>query len=253
MTTKTASSFIVNPFILNGGVWLLVFLVYQMGWSKLCAPLSTELTLFLILTIAISFAIGILSFRKYGISYSPLKSFSSKAAVLWMIFFYILFAVETVAGGGLPLLGYLSGNITVTYKEFGVPVVHVVLVNGLSCLVLYLYYAYKSFGEKKIRRNLVLLMGIGFIPFVAMFNRGAIISIILGMFIISILASKNTGRTIGKILASFLLIFFLFGLLGNLRSGKQLSKFVMQAGKATKSFYDSPFPDEFFWAYLYMA
>ncbi len=239
--------------MINGFVWLLVLLVYQMGWSKLCAPLSSGLTFFLILTIIISFIIGLFSVRRNVVKFLPLDHISLKKMSFLMGFFYALFIAESIAGGGVPLLGYITGSILITYKEFGLPVVHVILVNGLSCLILYLFYAYRSYEKGRVRKRLMILMAIGFLPFIAMFNRGAIISILLGMFLISILSAKHTLLTIGKILVGFLIIFFAFGFLGNLRSGEKLSNFIMKGGKATKEFYDSPFPDEFFWAYLYMA
>ncbi|MDE6227459.1 MAG: hypothetical protein K2M63_08090 [Muribaculaceae bacterium] len=170
-----------------------------------------------------------------------------------MLIFYLMLFAEIAAGGGVPLLGYLSGNILVAYDEFGIPVVHVVLVNGLSCLTLYLFYAFRSTGKGKLRKKIIIYLILGFLPFILMFNRGAIISILLGMFIISILAAKNTLRSLVKIILGSFIILFAFGYLGNLRMGDKLSKVIMKGGKATKEFYDSPFPDEFFWAYLYMA
>lgn len=253
MNKSLLSSFLVNPYILNGLVWLLVLTVYQMGWSKLCAPLSDELTGFMIITIVASLIIGVITFRKEKISFVKLQNISLKGVKIWMIIFYLMLFAEIAAGGGVPLLGYLSGNILVAYDEFGIPVVHVVLVNGLSCLTLYLFYAFRSTGKGKLRKKIIIYLILGFLPFILMFNRGAIISILLGMFIISILAAKNTLRSLVKIVLGSFIILFAFGYLGNLRMGDKLSKVIMKGGKATKEFYDSPFPDEFFWAYLYMA
>lgn len=250
---RTINSIFVNPYLLNGIVWLFVVLVYQLGWSRLCPPLSFGMQVFMTVSIVVSLALGVYTYHKERLTFRPLKSVSFRHILILCIILWILFAIDCVGSGDIPLLGYLRGNITVSYKEFGVPVLHVVLVNGLSCLVIYCYYAYRSVADKALKRKLMCAILTSYVPFALMFNRGAILSIMLGMFLIWLFSAKRPFRALGIITLSSIGILFAFGMLGNMRMGKNLNDIILKIGKATDDFKKSSIPDEFFWGYLYIA
>lgn len=247
------NTLIANPYFLNGASWLLVLIVYQLGWSELCPPLSWDVSLFMAITIIISFFAGGYTYFKGSVGYEPLKRVRMKG--LWVIcaVMYILFFAECAYSGGVPLLGYLHGSVEVSYKEFGVPIVHPIMVNGMSCLILYSFYAYRSMTEKRVKRRLMLLILVSIFPFVLMFNRGAVLSILIGFFLLLLLTTKRPARMIGGVALGMVGILFLFGLLGNLRMGKNMNDLILKVGRATTEFQQSSVPDEFFWGYLYVA
>lgn len=254
---RSINTIFANPYILNGVVWLFVFLVYQLGWSGLCPPLSDDMMIFMTLSIAISILAGIISFYKGQIEYKPCPSVSVKSVTVWTWILMILFIIEAAASGGIPLMSYLSGKIDLTYKDFGLPVVHVIVVNGLSVLILYLFYARRSIEKteenREKRKRLLILLLVCYMPFVLMFNRGAIMSNLLGMFLVILMSTKRPFRMLSYMVLGAIGIFFVFGALGNLRMGKKMNDLILKVGDATNEFKSSPIPDEFFWGYLYIA
>lgn len=265
MKKRRINTIFANPYILNGVVWLFVLLVYQLGWSGLCPPLSSDMQIFMSVTVAGSLVAGIFLYYRGAISFTPLKSISMKSVWRLLIFIYVLFLIEIAASGGIPLMGYAQGDLTVSYKEFGLPIVHVIVVNGLSCIAIYCFYARASFkrieggseeerkARKRLMRRLVLIIILCLIPFVLVFNRGAIMSVVLGMFLIILLSCRRPGLVVAEIMMAFMAIFFVFGWLGNMRSGKKFNDLILKVGKASVAFQASSIPDEFFWAYIYVA
>lgn len=254
MEHKRFHTIFANPYFLNGVTWISVWLIYQLRWSDLCPELSAGLTFFLLATSAISLIIGVLSNKKGSIPYQPLdyvklSPLYSSLAILWM-----LFIIEVAAAGGIPLLSYLSGSLKLTYKDFGLPVVNVLVVNGFSALALFAFYAYKSISDKKKRKSLLLIILSACFPFILMFNRGAIMANIIAFFIIALIISPRPGRLILKSIAAILILLFGFGAMGNIRFGRDnLDNTILKIGEASKSFTESGIPSEFFWTYLYIA
>ncbi|MDE7114953.1 MAG: hypothetical protein K2O56_00830 [Muribaculaceae bacterium] len=242
-----------NPFIINGVTWIIVWLLYNLGWSRLCPKLSNGLVLFILSTSIISIIIGILTLKRNKILFSPAKNINTKSMTIWLVILYILLLIEFAAAGSIPLLGYASGNVTVTYKDFGLPFINVIVVNGFSALCLYSFYCFKSSSSKKIRKKTFLITLLSIFSFILIFNRGGILSNLLGIFIISLVISKKPFILLLKIILGLFCILFVFGIAGNMRFGKSgMDKFT-QLAQPTKTFTETKIPNEFLWSYLYIA
>lgn len=244
---------LANPFILNGVTWICVWLLYNLGWSHLCPPLSPELVFFILSTSLISIIIGIITYKRNLISFKPVDNPNAKPVFLWLIFLYILLLVEIVIVGTVPLIGYATGNVTIQYTEFGLPFIHVIIVNGLSAACIFSFYCYKSTPIKKKKRQFIIACILCLIPFVLIFNRGAIIANIIGILLLSIVTAKKPFKLLLKCIFSLIVLLFAFGLAGNIRFGKSgMDKFT-QLAQPTKAFTESHIPNEFLWSYLYIV
>lgn len=258
-TERRYRSLLVNPFFLNGLIWLVVLMVYQLGWSRLCPSLSDGMLFFLISTSVLSILSGVWYFQYHTISFLPLKDFSVKALTRCLIVLWILFIIEIAAAGGSPLLAYLGVGPKVLYDEFGLAGVHVIVVNGLSCVAIYTFYAYRSTQDKVVRKRLLYILCATLLPFILMFNRGGTMTILLGMFLILLLSTSSPVKIIWRAVFVGISILFIFGVMGNMRwkahgsSGNHLEKIILQVGKASPEFQKSSIPKEFFWGYLYIA
>lgn len=271
MKKRSINTIFASPYILNGVVWLFVLLVYQLGWSNLCPHLSVDMSIFIAVTVFVSIAFGVVGYYKGLIDFVPVRHLSISKMTILLSLLYILFFAE-VAVGGIPLLDYLRGNVdSNTYKEFGLPFVHVIVVNGLSCLIIYAFYGIRSMtyirrkdekddewggeekADKKKKRKLWLLLILCLLPFAMMFNRGAIMSLLVGIFILVMLTTSKPMVMIIKIIAIGFIIFFGFGWFGNMRMGSKFDNVILTVGGATTEFKNSGIPTEFFWGYLYIA
>lgn len=248
----------VNPFFINGFTWLFVLLVYQLRWSTLCPRLSEEMLTFLITTVIISFICGFWVYKKGIIKLRLLDKVRIKSLLLWSLSFYLLFFVEAFAQGGIPLLSYINGSLDISYKEFGLPIVHVLVVNGFSCVILYAFYSYVSIKNnairgKHMRLKLFLIITVDMLAFVLMFNRGALLANFTGIFLMMLAVSKRVWLLMLKLTAIGLAILFTFGYMGNMRFGKDRMDAILKIGGITNEFRRSAIPNEFAWAYLYIA
>lgn len=245
----------VNPFILNGVTWLFVWLVYSLGWSDLCPELSDGLVLFIVASSIISILIGALTIHRRIYSYTPgavtKKSIITQFIILAIL--YILFIIEVAAAGGTPLSGYLGIGEAIIYKDFGLPVINVLVVNGFSTLCLFAFYCFKSTDKKTYRRKLTFIYLFSLIPFFLMFNRGGIMANIIGMFILILVNSRKPLKQIMILVISIIAMLFMFGFAGNLRFGKDGMERIVEIAQPTKSFEESGIPGEFLWTYLYIA
>jgi hypothetical protein len=245
--------YFANPFILNGVTWLFVWLLYNLGWSRLFPPLSEELTFFVIFTSIVSICIGVATLKKHTISFRPLKNPKHKPLVIWLVIFYLLFLIEAAVAGTVPLIGYATGNVTIEYSEFGLPFIHVIIVNGISALCTYATYCLKSTSVKKDKFKFLVICVSTFVPFILMFNRGGIIANIIGILILSLVTSKRPIRLLLKCMISLIALLFLFGLAGNIRFGKSGMEKFAQVAKPSDTFTETHIPPEFLWSYIYIA
>lgn len=253
MSKQGHNLLIANPFFLNGVVWIFVCLIYNLRWSLLCPPISDGLHFFLLSSSLISIIIGIITYKNNIIAFSPVKNFNIKYQWAWLAVLYLFLFIEFIAAGSFPLTGYLSGKVTVKYNEFGLPLIHVILVNGLSALCIYAFYCFKSTHDKKKRKLLIYITLLSLFPFILIFNRGAIISNIIGIFIICFVTSPHPWKLALKVTLFALGLLFCFGIMGNIRMGKNNTERLVQFVKPTKAFEESNIPNEFMWSYLYIA
>lgn len=245
---------IVNPFIIYSLIWCVVLAVYQLNWSYLIPPLCIEYKFFLWSTIFISFVTGLLLHEKKIFTYRPINLPNLKWVKRIYIGLYILLFVEFIHAGGIPLLGYITGDRNILYTEFGLPIIHVVIVNSFSLLFIYLFHCFRSIGDKKSKCNLFFYLSLSIIPFILVFSRMGIMVCFIGGIIIYLMSIQNVLKVLFRTIILALSMLLFFGYAGNLRTDTSAAKdLILEIGEATPEFRNSMIPDEFFWGYLYIA
>lgn len=248
------NSFITNPFIIYSLTWCIVLLVYQLEWSYIVPKLSVEYLLFLLFTIAISFFTGIIFYQKRAFIFYQIEKVNIKSLKRIFITLYFLLGIEIIYAGGIPLLGYIVGTKQLSYVDFGLPFVHIIITNSFLFLFIYIFHCYKSVSDKAIKRRLLLYIVLTVLPFILIFNRMGILECFVAGCIIHIMSARNALRSILKLFISTISILLLFGYAGNLRTDTAVAKnLILDIGEATYEFRNSIIPNELFWGYLYIA
>lgn len=243
-----------NPFYIQSIVWSITFILYSQRWSLLYPPLTSELYSFLIITIILSFMFGYYCQWKRFFCFFPLKKNQIKKEKLKFAIrvLYFILTIEVIVTG-FPMLSYIFGGNT-KYTDFGLPVLHVIVVIGFTIVCLLSYYSYISTNDKMIRRVNMKYIIVSLIPFLLMFNRGALLTCISGMGMMYLMSCKNPLKKIFQMSILSLVILWGFGYLGDLRTDVRNNEhMILEIGQASEEFRKSSIPKEFFWAYLYFT
>lgn len=251
---KIKGHWIVNPFFMYCISWTIVIVVYNFGWSEWFPKLSSNLFFFLFLSVFLSGLVGFFFQKNNYFFYRPIKIANKKNIKKSLVVLYFLLIIEFFAARSIPLLGYITGNIVVQYVDFGLPIIHVIVVNGFSFLFLYLFHAYISNEDKSNNSFFRICLFIALLPALLMVNRAVIMYCFFGAALIYLMSRENLYKSLAKISVMGVFVIFLFGFIGNVRTNNnENNEVILTLGKATDSFKNSIFPTEFFWTYLYIA
>lgn len=245
----------LNFYYMYGLIWSFVIVLYSFSWSDFNKKLDTGLLLFFMFTILFSFFIGYIRRKKF--KYIPCKIKTHKHTTTVLI--ALGFMLDFLYSRQIPFISIISGQSK--YMDFtGIPVLHVFLVaiGQINCF--YLFYKYLSLSNKKIKNKLLVDIIIIILMYLLLFSRQILIIIVIGCLIIlysdlkyykKISINKKSFLAIISILILFL---YLFGVLGNLRSGFAWNDctWIKKIGKFNGK-YPIFLPKEFMWAYLYIT
>lgn len=240
-----------NPFYVYIISFLIVFMVYSLGWSHLYPPLSFGMYAFLFGTFLIAALFGYIFQRNKYIGYRALDSGLDFRILMFVIIIGIGYTIEFIYFKQIPLFKLLRGVDVIDYRDFGIKSFHVLLVTFNSFVTVYVFHYYVSTKKKKILIYYMLTL----IPSILIINRGMfLISIISSLFVYLFSLTKFLKfRQLVVMAASVLVILYLFGYIGNLRSAGGDPNYLAKESKATKAFMSSKIPKEYYWTYLYAA
>ncbi|TVZ16178.1 O-antigen polymerase [Maribacter sp. MAR_2009_72] len=235
-----------NPLYIYLLGFSLSFLVYFLDWSELYPEISTSMIVF--------FSITFFCFGAFGFVISHLKliqktysNTKSKQIVVFataLLFFYL---IEFIIEGDIPLISKLLGRDGVHYMEFGVPLLHGILISFNSFLIAHTFSTYLSTKNKQLLKVYFVL----YIPALLFFSRSILmLGLLTSVFIYIHYSKKLKLKNQIKLVALGVIALYLFGVLGNLRSG---GDYIYDQSKATQEFMESSIPKEFYWTYLYVA
>lgn len=235
-----------NPLYIYLLGFILSFLVYSLGWSDLYPEISLSMIIFFSITFlcfgASGLAIGYLKLIQKTYSNTSTGQIVVFAVVL--LFFYL---IEFLIEGDIPLLSKLMGRAGVHYMEFGVPLLHGILISFNSFLLAHTFSTYLSTKNKLLLKVYFIL----YIPALLFFSRSILmLGLLTSVFIYIHYSKKLRFRNQVKLGLLGVVALYLFGVLGNLRSG---GDYIYEQSKATKEFMESSIPKEFYWTYLYVA
>lgn len=235
-----------NPLYIYVLGFTLTFFVYTFGWSNIYPNLTGETKIFFTITFILFVILGMLIDKLKYIR----KKYSRTKTSLILICFYIvviLYCVEFLYEQDVPLLAKVLGRSGIHYKEFGIPILHGILISFNSFLIAHTFATYMSLKNKRVLRINILL----YIPAILIINRSIIVlGILTSLFIYVHFAQRVALWNKIKIGLLAFFGFYIFGIIGNLRSG---GDYIYEQSKATEDFIESSIPKEFYWAYLYIA
>jgi hypothetical protein len=238
---------ITNPNIVYIFAYAVPFAVYALGWSDLYPPLSLSLLCFYFFTFFCCAAAGYFYGKLNKVQYRPITV--SNLNVFFLTVIYFLYFIEFLYSGFIPLFAFIRGA---EYGEviYGVPTLHTILVTFNCFYAVYLFHQYVSTKRKRLLFYYLLTV----FPFILLVQRSSIMHILAASFYIFLLSLPRIRASfIGGAVVFILVIFYLFGYLGNVRSGRGDPTFIPRASGATERFLESPVPKEFYWSYLYIS
>ena len=199
----------INPFIIYAYSWIIVFLVYLLGWSNSYPKLGLGVVAFLIVTSVISIWLSRSNSRKFNCSKVNFEGFNIKVYNKVLIILYILLGLEFIVGG-IPVVMYNSEFTDDSlYMEWGIPIVNVIVVNGFGAMfqIAVTLFCFNVISKSAAIRNMFLTI----LPPIICVQRGIAMNMFVGAFCIFLLTSKKLKRNVITIGVVGLLILYLFG------------------------------------------
>ncbi len=239
---------IVNPNFIYILAFSLPFAVYSLQWSTLYPQLTLSLFYFYLFTFVVCFLLGIITQVYSPFRYNPISPSSNNGRVL--IFIYTLYFLEVLYSRQLPLLQVALGSFEYSEYSFGIPVLHTFLVSFNTFYAIYLFHQYLSSRG----RTLILQFITALLPFVLLVTRSSIVHVLLGAFFVFLISRKSISfGIVVKSVFAILIVLFLFGVLGDLRSKSEDSTYIARISGGTEEFINSKVPKQYYWSYLYIA
>ena len=240
------SKFLLNPFLWFSLVWVFVLILHSFNFSRVYPKTSESMYGFIITIVVISIILAVL-FHLFFLK--KLKNISINEKPLWIpiIIAYVILIFETIYSKQLPLISALTHSIT--YKDFGVPIVSGFMYSfsiflSLMCSVKLIY------GKKyKWLNFLALLLSYG--RFVLVYSRGGLVMCVLATIIIFFSRQKFSWWTIPALLVLAVIGLYLFNILGNIRMGFAWndSSYLLKISEFDKKYYALK---DFSWGIVYI-
>jgi len=235
-----------NPFYIYVLGFTLVFLIYTLEWSDIYPDLTFEMKLF--------FAITFIFFLSFGIIVDKLKLISrteSRTKVnrisVWFYLLLFFYVVEMLFERDLPILAIVTGRPAIDYTEFGIPILHGILISFNSFLIAHTFTTYMSTKDRKVLWYNIFL----YLPALLILSRSImVLGVLTSLFIYLHFKDRIGFLNKTKLVLLGFVGLFLFGVIGNLRSG---GEYIYTQSKATEEFMESSIPKEYYWTYLYVA
>lgn len=248
----------IAPFSSFVGIWLFVLLLYALNASEILiydtlTALGTTLTILIPFTAAyfLMFLIRsiIISKNSLKIKSSVAREDNRKAIsqrVTFMTYLFLLILmVEIAIEGYIPLISMLLGKV-ISQFEFGIASVHGFLLALGAINITASYYIYLKYGDKKFLYYVFLYLAV----FALLVTRKMMVVSMIQMFFVYVcLRGRPPLRKIYLFVFLAILGAVVFGLVGDIRTGREL--FI----SLSRPSFDYPdwLPSGFMWVYIYIT
>jgi oligosaccharide repeat unit polymerase len=254
--TGNRGNFLIHPLVLFISVWGTCFVLYAMHLSDLL-NFTTGQVGRIVQWILIPYVVTVLLFQTFC-WLAPKKPSEAKGGMddeeylraietkihKWFILWCVLTVVEVVASGGLPILWLMQGG-SKDYTAFGLPVLHVFLGSLLSVLALSEVGIFVLHGDK--RRLLIPAWVLLWSMLVV--SRAVMITSMLQWSVLWFFLKGARIGTILRTVASSLAVIFIFGYLGDSRTGGEGFRALARPSWN----YPDWLPSGFLWVYIYVT
>lgn len=245
---------LTNPVFLFSFIWIITLLLYSSQLSYILTPLKSE-TLLLIWTIVFSF---ILPYLFYLFTFKrPVFSLNiklqdvaldRKVARRVKVLAYVWGGAsffEFLVVGNFPLLSLFGIGRPVNYVDFGIGGLHGLLNACFLFFGGYAFLKYKKTGSKKYLYILFLIM----LWPTLLVSRQLLLSLLIQLVFLYLITTRMQFSQYLKLFITMLLIIFIFGFIGDIRSDRE------HLLKLAQPVYEYPdfLPSGFVWVYIYIT
>jgi oligosaccharide repeat unit polymerase len=250
---------ILQPAVIFAVVWGSVFLLYSLHLSGVLIYNNTQV-LNTILTLCVPFLLACGAYSMIRgmilIVAPPVQSSDAsiseeetyrrldKRLTLFFRLWLVVTAFEIVVSGGLPLVWLFTGS-SKTYFDFGIPSLHGLVNSLVMSIALCRVVLFLKTGE---RRHLLVPIFFVFWPFVII-SRMLLVVTLLEYAVIYIALKGVKAETIIRSVVGALSFIFIFGFIGDLRSGAETFR---QLAQPTNNYPDW-LPSGVLWIYIYVT
>jgi hypothetical protein len=247
---------ILNPFYWYSFIWSLILVLYSFSWSTLYQALSPDLLLFFLVTIVLSFLLGTLFFKFFVIpeGYKKDINIRSNAPIYIAGVLGLAFVANFLYGHEIPLFAILFHRGS--YADFiPIPTFYVLLQTFSIAFIVYCVYVLcYAKSTDKAKWWYLLYAGVPFVNFLLVVNRGAILFTLFASLLV-VLSSRSFKWWWHLLFVGvFLLLFVLFGVMGNLRYGFRIFDYTyIRELLVLSPSYPSGLFDAFLWVYAYVV
>ena len=213
---KIENAFVINPFLAYSLFWCISLILYQFSPSELNIPLNVQLTLFLVFTIVVSALFAV--YFNYKMQGLCIRVTYRKASCILLSILVVAYICEFIYSANVPLLNILlnsSSDNSGGYLEFGIPFFHVLIVVFNSFYCIYNGWLYLVFKKK----NNFFAFLITAAYYLLCYSRGLLLFNIIVIILLFVSCKKLPIKTWVMLFIAALIGMWLFGVLGNLRSG----------------------------------
>lgn len=253
--------FVINPYTIYSVMFSISLYLYHLNWSIYNTKLSFHTSIFLLLSIFLSYMMSIF----YAIYVQEIHKEVENTGGIFLKKKYIANMNKFIMFGaiisGIYSKGYPLFSSGINYKEFGIPMFHVI---WLTVSLLYSLFLFNQIIYKGINYFYMFSIIFSFIPFVLSLNRAMILMIFFGDLCIYFFQKnkKISKKIFLTVILVMVVALYSFGILGNYRINKDYgvtnpkfsdSSLILNIGGATSNFEESLVPNEFFWSYLYLT
>lgn len=247
-----------NPFYLAAMPIFLGFILFQFHWGTILVPLSSQVTIFLLVFIFIMLFLGYIFSKIQRIKPSEIEIKTPRTDMSNLNIYLVLFLtlIEGAYFKGFPILG------TISYSQFGIPTIHPLILTFNSYIFVSTCYLFSINGTRFNKKKYILQLIVLSIPYIIEVNRGMLIMTIIAGGIAYIMGSnlKITFKNWIKLIISSVIAIYLFGLSGNFRinifsKGTEKffnSQYILSLGGASTSNNFNLF-EPFYWGYIYLT
>ncbi|MGL5278851.1 MAG: oligosaccharide repeat unit polymerase [Cetobacterium sp.] len=238
----------LNPFFIYALVWILVLSLHELKWSGLYTDLTINLKIFFIITIIFSLIFGILLRKKYKNKLENL-SIPNEVKILFPMLFIILgHLLQFMYVGKIPLVENIKRSGYMYTDFLGIKTFHVILLTFNSYYSIYLIYIYLKLKKSKYFFSYLLCL----VPYMLLYLRGSIITILFTSLIIYLSSIKLTIKKISILGIIFFIAIYIFGITGNKRHYYKWNdtSYLNNIAKNTRS---NKYIDPLFWGYIYIS
>lgn len=243
----------LNPFYWFAVVWSGVLLLYPLEWTEAYAPLCGGLRAFFLAVIALSLVAGYFLGR-----YLKRVTFAyerPRYPRFWIAVILAGYAADFIYARSVPLFDELT-NSPNTYMDFHhLPIVHVLVVTFSMFFGIYMFYCFLQEKSLRFRLEYLVYVLLVLLMFALLYNRGGLL--MLAFIFFTILLSrcrKIRPRHIALAAVLVLVLLYLFGVFGNVRSGSHWrdTSYLISVANIRVEKVPRFLPKPFLWAYVYL-